>query len=1250
MRAIPFSRNWQLPIAEHLLPIAFFFLLGLSAWLAVVWPCDNLFTKQPPPAHPVIQVAADATEADKTARSQKLPEKISFNAHIRPIMSNTCFSCHGPDEEAHESELRLYSFAAAVDEGEAIEPGNAEESLVYLRLMDADDPMPPADFRHQLSDYEKALFRKWIEQGAEYESHWSYTPIKRPDVPEVSGLEKNANPVDAFVQTRLSIEGFEPAPEADKATLLRRLSLDLIGIPPTPEELDSFLADSGADAYEMQVERLLASPHYGERMAAQWLDIVRFSDTVGFHGDQNQNVFSYRDYVIDSINKNKPFDQFTREQLAGDLLENPTDEQLIGTSLIRLNMMTREGGAQPREYLAKYTADRVRMIGTAFLGATTGCCECHNHKYDPLTAKDFYSLGAFFDDVRQWGVYSDYDYSPNPDLKGYNNDAPFPPELRSFSKSLLAQIEFLESALAKQIVNTTDASVFDRPEFKQWAAALADDLESHTDGWTPVEIIKAESSKKTQLKKLDDGSLLVVDESQAEDSLTVTTEFPNSRTIKSIRLEVIPDGHHDGYIGRARDGRFSTTFAASIDRRRPPDEAVEEKPKLVRPRFVRVELDRAEFLALAEVEVFVEDEAGIETNIATKGTATQSSTYPGGDAKLAIDGNTDGDFNKSKSVSHTSNEGNKQWWELDLGSEQALTNIVIWNRTDGNVAGRLKGYQVVLLNNDHQPIVSLEPDFPSPSIKIAVPTDRNIDTSLGSINIEFGQADRERPAKYSNGHPPLFLSELWESGPSRWQLPIDEAKQKHTAVYHLQTSLHVDPQDHLIFTLDSADIGRFKISVSPLTRFVAGLPVADRSLADAVKAHQAGAEILSEQRQSLIAAFYLSTNGANKLPADVLRYRDAILRCRSGQAMTTVAQQAAKDKIRPSRILPRGDWQNESGEKVVPATPEFLPQLPEAETRRLTRLDLANWITSQNNPLPARHYVNRTWKHFFGTGLSNRLDDLGNQGEWPSHPLLLDWLSDEFRQAWDMKLITRLIVTSNTYKQQVTLHSRVMEFDPYNRLLSQQSPRRLEAESVRDNALAIAGLLNDNFVGGPSFFPYQPAGHYSNLQFPNRGYKASPDQLQYRRGVYMHWQRTFLHPMLVNFDAPSRDECVADRTPSNSPQQALTLLNDPQFVEASNAFAADLLSNAALTVFDMRLDAAFKRAMARVPTNVERDGLLEFYERQKKHYSENKSEIDDLLDKNGNFKRVNSLDRVELAAWSQVCRVILNLHETITRY
>ena len=311
--------------------------------------------------------------------------------------------------------------------------------------------MPPPDFHKVLTKRQKSLIRAWIEQGARYEQHWAFTPIDKPATPALPAhADEVANPIDAFILARLAEEKIEPSPQADKAALLRRLSLDLIGLPPGPDELDAFLADDSADAYAKQVERLLASPHFGERMAVPWLDVVRFADTVGYHGDQNVRIFPYRDYVIKSFNDNKRFDQFTIEQLAGDLLPNPTDEQRIATGFLRLNLMTREGGAQPGEYLAKYTADRVRAVGAAWLGLTTGCAECHDHKFDPLTTSDFYSLGAFFADLRQWGVYSNYSYTPNPDLKGFSNEHPFPPEIHSTNSAQQERIRQLQQTSVGQ--------------------------------------------------------------------------------------------------------------------------------------------------------------------------------------------------------------------------------------------------------------------------------------------------------------------------------------------------------------------------------------------------------------------------------------------------------------------------------------------------------------------------------------------------------------------------------------------------------------------------------------------------------------------------------------------------------------------------------------------------------------------------------------------------------------------------------
>ncbi|HEX7260268.1 MAG TPA: DUF1549 domain-containing protein, partial [Luteolibacter sp.] len=357
--------------------------------------------------------------AEPQPATAALPEQVSFNAHIRPIFSNTCFACHGFDKSHRKADLRLDipegAYAKLKDSDEfAIVPGKPAESAIWKRI-NAKDPetvMPPLEFHKDLTDTQKALIGRWIEQGAKYEQHWAFSLIVKPVPPTITKNPENvANPIDTFVLAKLATEKLEPSPLADKTTLLRRLSLDLTGLPPSPADIAAFLADQSPDAYAKQVDRLLASPHYGERMAVPWLDVVRFSDTVGYHGDQNQRIYPYRDYVIRAFNDNKPFDRFTIEQLAGDLLPNATDEQRIATGFLRLNLMTREGGAQPKEYLAKSAGDRVRAVGAAWLGLTTGCCECHDHKFDPLLAKDFYSLGAFFDDVTQWGVYADYGYT-----------------------------------------------------------------------------------------------------------------------------------------------------------------------------------------------------------------------------------------------------------------------------------------------------------------------------------------------------------------------------------------------------------------------------------------------------------------------------------------------------------------------------------------------------------------------------------------------------------------------------------------------------------------------------------------------------------------------------------------------------------------------------------------------------------------------------------------------------------------------
>jgi hypothetical protein len=1022
-----------------------------------------------------------------TGVSTALPEKVTFNAHIRPIFSDTCFACHGFDANKREADLRLDTpegaYAKLKDSEErAIVPGKPNESAILTHIFsnDPDEIMPPPKFHKVLTDHQKSLIRKWIEQGAKYEKHWSFAPIIKPAPPKSAD-----NPIDHFILSRLANEGIEPAPIADKATLLRRLSLDLTGLPPSIDETNAFLADASADAYQKQVDRLLASPHYGERMAVSWLDVARFADTVGYHGDQNARIFPYRDYVIRSFNNNKRFDEFTREQLAGDLFPNPTDEQRIATGFLRLNLMTREGGAQAAEYMAKYMGDRVRALGGAWLGLTTGCAECHDHKFDPITAKDYYSLGAFFADIRQWGVYSHYGNQPVPDLVGRGNEAPFPPEILTPSPALLERIATLRDEMTRLL--SSQRKPGEEKAYGAWTAKAASFLNEHPSGWASLKPADATVSAGNQPLVREDGSVVVNGPPQKDAAITIRLPLPDA-PIRSIRMEALPDESNKGKVGRDEQGRFSVKASFAIE------------------------------------------------------------------------------------------QGNKP------------------------------------------------------------------------LAVAWAQADRRRPKQFNNQNTSApMLEDEWQSGPDRFEFPLDAASHPQHAIYHLAAPLPAEQGRTLVTTLKTSDLGRARFSITPFGGSIPGEENAHRAqLAKAFIAMQTGRPADSSVRE-IDAAFIHGTTPEAKLPADYARIRDAILECRAGYAHSMVVETLPEDKIATVRYLPRGDWMN-PGDVMTPAFPAFLTNAPAPAGKRLTRLDLANWLMSADNPLPSRQFTNRLWQQFFGRGLSGVLDDLGSQGEMPSHPELLDWLATEFRESgWDVKNMVRLIVTSNTYQREAATREDLLEKDPDNHLLAAQKARRLDAEFIRDNALAISGLLQDDIIGGPSVRPYQPEGYYENLMFPDRDYVASTGSEQYRRGLYMHWQRTFLHPMLAAFDAPSREICTAERFQANSPQQALALLNDPTFVEAAHAFAQRLARELPDADDETRIRHALKLAVSREPRDGELDSLKSFLTKQREFYQKKPDDAKKLVSTGQSGPPLKG-DPVELAAWSQLCRVILNLHESITRY
>jgi hypothetical protein len=1023
-----------------------------------------------------------------------VPATIQFNRDVRPIMANTCFKCHGPDPKANKADLRLdlseNARLARKDKAgrtvTPIVPGKPSESEVWRRISSADtgQVMPPPDSLHLLAPRDKAVIRRWIEQGAVYEQHWAYMAPRKAELPASGG--KVRNPIDSFVRKELAERGIAPSPEADRRTLIRRVSLDLVGLPPTLQETADYVGDQRPDAYERLVDRLLASPHYGERMAVGWLDLARFADTVGYHGDQLYNNFPYRDYVIGAFNDNEPFDQFTREQIAGDLLPGATTRQRVASGFNRLNMVTREGGAQPKEYLAKYAADRVRTVSTTWLGSTMGCCECHDHKYDPFKTRDFYAMEAYFGDIKQYGVYEDYAYTAEPDLKGYTNDSPFPPELEvdnPYLKKRDARLREQCRARIARVVGDILASPQLTAAARAWAGQVAARLGPDPEGWAVMPMTDAKPMKDDAVKILPDqsarlGPVKELAQYKIGDGAVITL-LPPLGPLATFRLEVLPDETYGGRVTSTQEDSFTVTVDLAV---------------------LRAGKDKPELLSIA----------------------------------------------------------------------------------DG---------------------------FPRP------PT-----------------------WTYFNGQLVTSVKTGWVSPPGL----VHEAQ---SDVLVLTEPMVIHEGDKLVATVTSENVSRVRISASPLGERVPGA----RSASEIKAAFEAGDP--TPGQLEVIASEYFEGTQADHGGDFAMMLDDVrgVAACRDGRAFSTVTVATTPAVI---RVLPRGNWQDESGAVVEPSPPGFLlgtHGAAAAAAPRQTRLDLANWIVSRDNPLTARTFVNRLWKQYFGTGLSSIVDDLGTQGEYPSHPELLDWLAVQFMDSgWDVKAMVRLIVTSDTYRQSSRYRPELDEVDPGNRLLARQTPRRLEAEFVRDNALSAAGLINLD-IGGPSVHPYQPEGYYAALQFPDREYIPEEDERQYRRGVYIHWQRTFLHPMLANFDAPSREECTASRIVSSTPQQALTLLNDPTFVEAARGLAEEALAARAVGGFDARLDNAFMRLLARPPDARERDSLQKFFEGQLEYYKAKPEEAKKLLAV-GLHPAPETLDPPTLAAWVSVARVLMNLNESIVRY
>ncbi len=1025
--------------------------------------------------------------------------EVSFNRDIRPIMADTCFRCHGPDKNARMMGLRLDIRDEALKTTKSgvtpIVPGDPDHSAIIQRVFATDRKiMPPAAAHKELTAAQKATIRQWVAEGAKYEGHWAYQPVQHYEVPF------GQNPIDYFIRAKLDKEGLKPSPEADPRTLIRRVTLDLTGLPPTPEEVAAFLKDGN---YERVVDRLMASPRYAEMQAMHWLDAVRYADTCGFHGDNVLPAWPYRDWVLRAFRDNMPFDRFTREQIAGDLIPNATIDQKVASAYNRMNRTSAEGGLQPKEYLAKYAADRARTASVVWLGSTLGCAECHDHKFDPFTSKDFYSMEAFFADIKETGLV------PDRGSKAWGTLLEMPSDTqRVKQEDLKGRLEIAQKALENQAAMMTARE-------QQWEKDVIAQYKAGKFNWKDQRPISAKSQNGAKLTIYNDEP---VDFTYYDGGTQLGERKPGGGVV----IASGPNPDNETYTVSFKPGEGNWT-ALGVH--------IVQEDSLPGERLAR----GADRVVVTEVDA---EMAGRKLKFVLASQSNKSDLSPDVPAMAAIDGDP------------------KTGWGISGPGD----------------------------NND---------------IMLALRFAEKLHTQKNSvITVQLHQDSEIRRA--TAGRFRIALSDAEYSWPSFEKRPHKEGNSTNTGM----------PES-----------------------IVKALEEKDRK-DDQKKALHEYFEWMTPELQPLVVE-------VAELEADL-----ALLASRIPKVVVTEATEP-----REIRVLARGNFLDDSGAVVQPAVPAVLAKL-DTGGRRATRLDLANWLVSQKNPLTARVYANRIWRQFFGIGIVKTLDDVGSQGEWPKHPELLDWLASEFMHPqyesagahdWDMKHLVRTIVMSAAYRQSSAVRPELEERDPENRLIARQSRYRVDAEEVRDIELSVAGLLVEKF-GGPSVKPYQPDGYLATLNFPKREYAASHGDDLYRRGIYTLWQRSFLQPSLLNFDAPSREECTVNRTSSDTPQQALDLLNDPIYVEAARYFAQNVLKNGGAGAIDW----AFERALGRKPAEKERQVLLKLYQESLTEFRADPKAASDFIH-TGEKPVDSNMKPAELAAMTTVTRAILNLHETITR-
>ncbi len=1133
-----------------------------------------------------------------------VPASGDLNSSVRRILSENCYACHGPDAKKSKngkSLLRLdRSESARMDQGDghpAIVPGHPDKSELIRRITtaDVDDRMPPADSGKKLTPQEITILNEWVKQGAEYSKHWSYVVPQRPQLPKILEPHWPKNSIDYFVLDRLEQEKLKHSPEATRSALIRRVTLDLTGLPPTLDEVKQFTQDKKPGAYERLVERVLKKESFGEHWTRLWLDMARYADSSGYADDPARTIWAYRDYVIRALNTNKPFDQFTLEQIAGDLLQDPTEDQLVATAFHRNTMTNNEGGTSDEEFRNVAVVDRVNTTMAVWMGTTMGCAQCHNHKYDPISQEDYFRLFAILNNTAD---ADKGDESPIHEI--------YTSEQQNQKKLWIAQIARLETLLktpTPQLAKSQlEWEIESKPE-PQWEALTLSEF-------------KSSAGTKTQILK---GDTAVVERGGKTDIYKLTMPIVTNQVITALRLDILPNSNlTNPAVGHA-EGNFvvSRVFA----------DVVPNQPRPITARYIRIELPgKGRILSLAEVQVF----SGT-TNIAARGDASQSSTASDGPAKLAIDGNTDGNYSRAKSTTHTETSTDP-WWELDLKTNVPLEKIALWNRTDSSPE-RLNGFRISLLNEKRESVWQrMNQPAPSPSVSFQPDGTRSIEFTLATA--DFSQKDFGAENVLTNPNP---KTKGWAVAP--------KVNDPHFLTLIPPAGISIGTGSNLVITIeqlsniDYATIAQFRISKTSDSRIL-GLAQAPLSLLGIVRGNP---EQRTESQQQEVRSYYLSIAPELRSSRDELAMIKKQVADFKPHTTIPILRELAGEKRRKTHIQRRGNFMD-LGSEVTNGLPKTLVIAPTGASP--DRLDLARWLVDNENPLTARVLANRLWESIFGVGLVKTSEEFGVQGELPSHPELLDWLATELViHKWDTKHILRLMVESATYRQSSRVTPKMVAQDPDNRWLSRGPRFRLSAEMVRDQALFVSGLLSSKMYGSP-VRPPQPKMGLSAAFGSATDWETSMGEDRFRRAIYTTWRRSNPYPSMATFDAPNREVCLVNRERSNTPLQALVTLNDPVYVESSQALARKLAAFGRTP--SEKIQHGFQLCLSRPPTRVELKSLLALFKKTREHFNGEPAKAKEVA-----FQPLGETtppsDAVELAAWTVVGNVLLNLDEMLMK-